>query len=63
MPAFFSNPVQVQLRESQLMRDGPDVDNSAQFTKDAVWKDERSDPLRRNTLPVTLPRVRVALQV
>jgi hypothetical protein len=23
MPAFFSNPVQVQLRESQLLRDGP----------------------------------------
>jgi hypothetical protein len=36
MPAFFSNPVQVQLRESQLLHEGPGADDSAQFMKDVV---------------------------
>jgi hypothetical protein len=62
MPAPFSDPVQVQLRKSQLLRADAGAGDAALLKKDTLWKSALG-PLRRNTLPVTLPRVRVALQV
>jgi hypothetical protein len=52
MPASFSDPVRVQLREGPLLPDvlavlsnefSASVDDSAQLKKDAPWKGERSD--------------------
>jgi hypothetical protein len=41
MPAFFSIPVQVPLREKRLLHDGAGTGDPAQFMKNVVWKGER----------------------